>query len=73
MIEFICEKTDIDVFETDRDGKNAAGICQLKKNWKGVKMILQEQNNDNSKKYADELILEEDNQNSKKKAKKSKK
>ena len=32
MIQFICEKTEINVFETDIIGSDAAKICQLNNN-----------------------------------------
>ena len=32
MIQFICEKTEINVFETDLDGLDAAKICQIRNN-----------------------------------------
>lgn len=70
MIQYICEKTDINVFETNSKGDNAMTICQKKNNLEGLKIL---QKYDNSQQFVDELLNEEENQKSKKKSKKAKK
>ena len=70
MIQYICEKTGINVFETNSKFKNAVMICQSKSNLEGLKIL---QKYDNSQKFVDELMHDEDNLKSKKKSKKAKK